>query len=265
MEKYSFRISRATDTLSQIGNYSGRLAPPTDGELEMALILHMHPLASYCHKVLIALYENETPFTPRIVDLGDAQARADFAALWPTAKIPLLQDTARARIVPETSIMIEYLDRHYPGRKPLLPADADARLEARLWDRLFDSYVMTPTQNIVANRLRSESERDPRSVSEATATLHMAYDLIERHMAFRQWAAGDAFSLADCAASPALFYASIIVPFAPTHVHLAAYFDRLMSRPSVARTITEARPYFHYFPFNSSIPARFLASASSAA
>jgi glutathione S-transferase len=228
-------------------------------ESDMALMLHMHPLSSYCHKVLIALYENETAFTPHIVDLGDPQAKAAFVALWPTAKIPLLQDTTRARIVPETSIIIEYLDRQYPGHRRLLPADTDTRLEARLWDRLFDSYVMTPMQGIVADRLRDQSERDPRSVSTATATLHMAYDMIERHMASRTWAAGDAFSIADCAAAPALFYAGIIVPFAPTHVHLRAYFERLLSRPSVTRTIDEARPYFRYFPFHSSMPARFLA------
>lgn len=224
----------------------------------MSLILYTHPLASYCHKVLIALHENETPFTPHSVDLGDARARADFAALWPTAKIPLLEDTARKRVVPETSIMIEYLDRHYPGPRPLLPADDDARLEARLWDRLFDCYVMTPMQNIVANRLRGAAERDPRAVNEATATLQMAYDMIDRHMATRTWAAGGAFSLADCAAAPALFYASTLVPFEATHAQLAAYFERLVTRVSVARTIDEARPYFHFYPFRDSIPARFL-------
>lgn len=231
----------------------------------MALTLYSHPLASYCWKVLIALYENDTHFTQHIVDLGDPNARAAFAALWPTAKIPLLQDTTRGRIVPETSIMIEYLERHYPGHRPMLPAEEDARLEARLWDRLFDSYVMTPMQGIVANRLRPEHERDARRVSDAEATLHMAYDLIETHLARREWAAGDDFSIADCTAAPSLFYASILVPFAAAHARLAAYFERLLARPSVARTIDEARPYFQNFPFKDSMPARFLAGASSAA
>ena len=231
----------------------------------MALNLHMHPLSSYCQKVIIALYESDTRFTPRIVDLGDQDARAAFAALWPTAKIPLLEDAERARIVPETTIIIEYLDRHYHGAQPLLPMSADARLEARLWDRLFDFYVMTPMQRIVADRLRPDSERDARSVADAVATLNMAYDMIERRMAERSWAAGATFSIADCAAAPALFYASIVVPFAESHVHLAAYFERLMQRPSVSRTIAEARPYFRFFPFKDSIPARFLANATSAA
>lgn len=227
----------------------------------MALTLYSHPLASYCWKVLIALYENDTQFTHHIVDLGDPSAKAAFVALWPTAKIPLLEDSGRGRIVPETSIIIEYLDSHYSRGTPLLPLETDARLEARLWDRLFESYVMTPMQAIVANRLRPEHERDPRGVSEAEATLHMAYALIETHLAEREWAAGNTFTLADCTAAPSLFYASILVPFATEHIRLAAYFERLLARPSVVRTIDEARPYFQYFPFKDSMPARFLAKA----
>lgn len=224
----------------------------------MALTLYSHPLASYCHKVLIALYENGTPFTAHYVDLGDAQERAAFAAVWPTAKMPLLHDRARDRIVPETSIIIEYLDSHYAGPQRLLPLDEDARLEARLWDRLFDAYVMTPMQQIVANRLRPEGERDARGVAEAASTLRMAYELIDKHMKSRRWAAGESFSIADCAAAPALFYASIVEPLASDHVQLRGYFERLLARPSIARTIAEARPYFHSFPFKDSMPARFL-------
>ena len=224
----------------------------------MSLILHSHPLSSYCHKVLIALYENNTPFTAEMVNFGDPAARAAYAALWPTAKIPLLQDTGRGHIVPETSIMIEYLDRHYPGAQPLLPKDPATALEARLWDRVFDCYVMTPMQRFVGERLRPEAERDPRAVPDSQNTLATAYGMIDRHMATRTFAAGDAFSIADCAAAPALFYAGIIVPFPETHKHLGAYFERLMARPSVARVITEARPFFQYFPFKELLPARFL-------
>jgi glutathione S-transferase len=230
----------------------------------MTLKLYMHPLSSYCHKVLIALYENGTTFAAHSVNLGDEQERADFAALWPTAKIPLLHDEKHSRIVPETSIIIEYLDRHYPSKRPLLPDDADARLEARLWDRVFDLYVMTPMQQIVANRLRPESERNARNVAEAMSTLSMAYDMIERHMRDKTWAAGDAFTIADCAATPALFYAGIVAPFPQTHVHLAAYFERLLQRPSVIRTIDKARPYFRFFPFKDSMPARFWGDGSAA-
>ena len=223
----------------------------------MSLVLHFHPLSSYCHKVLIGLYERGTPFEARVVDLSES-AGGEFKALWPTAKIPLLVDGDRA--VPETSIQLEYLDAHYPG-PPMLPADAEARLAARLWDRVFDQYVMTPMQKIVADRLRAEGEKDPRGVENAREMLEMAYDLIDGHMAGRTWAAGEAFSLADCAAAPALFYAGIIAPWGEEQRALGAYFERLVARPSVARTLAEARPFFDYFPYRELMPARFLEEA----
>ena len=222
----------------------------------MSLVLHFHPLSSYCHKVLIGLYERGTPFEARVLDLS--QTADEFAAMWPTAKIPLLVDGER--VVPETSIQLEYLDAKYPG-PPMLPADAEARLEARLWDRLFDQYVMTPMQKIVADRMRAEGEKDPRGGENARAMLQMAYGLIDGHMAGRTWAAGEAFSLADCAAAPALFYAGIVEPWGEEQSELAAYFERLLARPSVARTLTEARPFFEYFPYRELMPARFLEEA----
>jgi len=209
--------------------------------------------------VLIALYEKGTPFEARTVDLGDAGARAGLAALWPLGKIPVLRDEERGATIPETSIIIEYVERHYPGAAPLFPEDPDARLEARLWDRIYDQYVQGPLQKIVIDRIRPEDGRDPAGVAEARAALATAYAMIERRMAGRTWAAGEAFGLADCAAAPALFYTGIVEPFPPGHSNLAAYFERLMARPSVARVIAEARPYFPMFPFNEAIPARFLA------
>ncbi|CAN7220947.1 glutathione S-transferase family protein [Phenylobacterium sp. LjRoot164] len=222
----------------------------------MSLVLHFHPLSSYCHKVLIGLYERGTPFEARVLDLS--QTADEFAALWPTAKIPLLVDGTR--VVPETSIQLEYLDAHHPG-PPMLPADPEARLEARLWDRLFDQYVMTPMQKIVADRMRAQDEKDPRGVENAREMLQMAYGLIDGHMAGRTWAAGEAFSLADCAAAPALFYAGIVEPWGEERRELDAYFERLLARPSVARTLTEARPFFEYFPYRELMPARFLEEA----
>ena len=222
----------------------------------MALTLHFHPLSSFCQKVLIALYELELPFDARLLDLGDAAARAAFLALWPTGKMPLLVDDGR--VVPETTVIIEYLDRRHPGPRPLLPADADACLEVRLWDRLFDLYVMLPMQAVVGDRLRPEAQRDALAVSAARATLARSYDMIEQHMAERPWVAGEDFSMADCAAAPALFYAATVAPFPPGHARLAGYFERLVARPSVARTLAEARPYFKFYPLKEAIPARFL-------
>jgi glutathione S-transferase len=226
----------------------------------MALILHYHPLSSFCWKVLIALYENGTAFETRLVDLGDPDAKAAFEALWPTAKIPLLEDDGR--IVPESSIMIEHLDRRHPGKVALLPEDPEEQLQARLWDRVFDLYVMSPMQRFVAQQLRPEAERDARSIAKSMADLSSAYDLIEDRLGTRTWAAGERYSMADCAAAPALFYAAIVSPFPPGHSNLGRYFERLMARPSVQRTIAEARPSFRNFPLRHAIPARFLSDAA---
>ena len=223
----------------------------------MALTLHYHPLSSCCWKTLIALYENGAPFEARLVNLGDPAERAAYAALWPTAKIPLLQDGAR--VVPETSLQIEYLDREHPGRTRLLPAEPEAAFEARLWDRLFDCYVMDPMQRYIGQQRRPAGQRDPLAEQAHVATLAMAYDLIESRLAGRSWAAGESFGMADCAAAPALFYALTILPFGPDRPWLAAYFERLLARPSVWRVVTEARPVFQYFPLRERLQPRFLA------
>jgi glutathione S-transferase len=222
----------------------------------MALTLHYHPLSSYCWKLLIALHENGTPFEARIVNLGSPADRAAYAALWPTAKIPLLVDGER--VVPETSIQIEYLEHHHPGAVRLLPADFDAQLDVRLWDRMFDLHVMTPMQRFIGQQLRPEAERDAATQTGAVNDLGVAYDLIESRLGDRTWAAGEAFSMADCAAAPALFYAAIVRPFSAEHTRLSAYFERLLARPSVWRCIVEARPVFQYYPLRHALPARFL-------
>jgi glutathione S-transferase len=226
----------------------------------MSLTLYFHPLASFCHKVLVALYENGTPFEPKIVDFAEEDSRAELFARWPVGKIPVLHDRERNRIVPETSIIIEYLDEHYAGPTRFIPRDIEAALEVRLWDRFFDFYVQSPMQKIVTDRLRPEGSHDHHGVAEAEATLQTAYAMIDARMDGRAWAAGDAFTMADCSAAPGLFYGSIVVPFGGDLKRLGSYFERLLERPSFARTISEARPYFELFPLREKIPARFLAS-----
>jgi glutathione S-transferase len=214
----------------------------------MSLTLYFHPLASYCHKVLIALYENETPFTPNSVDLGNETERAALLKLWPIGKFPVLRDDAREQTIPESSIIIEYLDRHYPGRTRFIPDDADRAREIRLRDRFYDLYVHEPMQRIVGDRLRPQGMKDPYGVEEAKARLRTSYGMIDQEMATGTWAMGEAFSLADCAAAPALFYANEVMPFGNTHQNVAAYFGRLKARPSYARVLKEAEPYFAMFP-----------------
>ena len=214
----------------------------------MSLKLYFHPLASFCQKVLIAFYENDTPFEPHIVDLADEASRADFTKIWPIAKFPVLRDDAKDRTVPESSIIIEYLAQHYPGRRQLVPADPDLARQTRLRDRFYDLYVQEPMQKVVTDRLRPAGATDPFGVEQAKAVLQTAYGMIDRDMAARTWAMGDEFGMADCAAAPALFYANLVLPFEDAHGNVARYLDRLMQRPSFARVVEEARPYFGLFP-----------------
>ena len=214
----------------------------------MSLTLHFHPLSSFCHKALIALYENDTPFTPHIVDLMDEGERTALRKLWPIGKFPVLRDEARGETVPESSVIIEYLDRHYPGRTRFIPQDGEQARETRLRDRFFDLYLHLPMQKIVGDRLRGEGRKDPHGVEEARATADTALGMIEQDMAARHWAIGDAFTIADCAAAPPLFYLDKIAPLAPRYPNVAAYLDRLKQRPSYARALQEAEPYMRFFP-----------------
>jgi glutathione S-transferase len=214
----------------------------------MALSLYFHPLASYCWKALIALYENETPFTPLTVDLGDPEQRAAFYRLAPLGKFPVLADDTNGRIVPESTIIIEYLAARYPGRTALIPRDFDVALEARAMDRFFDQHVHEPMQKHVSDKLRPAAERDPHGVAQAHAQLEKGYAILEGSLAARTWAAGEDFSLADCAAAPALYYANLVHPLTDAHPTVKAYLARLQQRPSFARVLTEAQPYFSMFP-----------------
>ena len=214
----------------------------------MSLKLYFHPLSSFCHKVLVALYENDTPFVPHIVDLANETARADFKKIWPIGKFPVLRDEARDQTVPESSNIIEYLAQHYPGKTQLVPADPDLARQTRMRDRFYDLYVNVPMQKVVTDRVRPAGKNDPHGVEEAKALLQTACGMIDQEMKTRTWAMGDAFSMADCAAAPAMFYANLVMPFGDTYKNAAAYLDRLMERPSFARAVKEAQPYFASFP-----------------
>ncbi|HEV2531238.1 glutathione S-transferase family protein [Phenylobacterium sp.] len=212
------------------------------------LVLHGHPLSTFVMKVEMALYELGTPFEFEMLDLGDAGHRARFFALWPLGKMPVLQDTDRGETVPETSAIIEYLETWYPGRIALIPRDPDLAWRARLAQQIFDLHVQVPMQKIVADIMRPADGKDPIGVADARAALGRALDLVDRQMAERTWALGEVFSVADCAAAPALFYADKVQPFAASHPAAWAYFERLKARPSFARALTELEPYFHMFP-----------------
>jgi glutathione S-transferase len=213
----------------------------------MTLRLYYHPLSSFCWKALIALYEKGVDFTPQLVDFSDPEQEAAFRALWPVRKFPVLKDEAEDRLIPESSIIIEYIDQKFPGGPRLIPADPTRAREMRLRDRFFDLYVHVPMQKVMTDRLRPAGKHDPFGVDQAKEQIETCYRMIDQEMDGRTWLMGDDFTMADCAALPALFYGNMAVPFGENR-NVALYLDRLKQRPTVARVLREAAPYFKYVP-----------------
>jgi glutathione S-transferase len=235
------------------------IPPPRDGLSAKAiprgahvdshrLVLHEHPFASYCQKVLIALYELDLPFGTRLIT--DEASRRELASLWPLEKMPVLRDETAGLMLPESTTIIEYLDSLAPGGPRLVPGDPAAALQARLWDRFHDQYVMNPMQKIVGDELRPDGRRDTEGVSEARRTLDTAYGILDGQLASTgTWTAGRSFTIADCAAAPALFYARAVHRWDERlQPNVARYYRDLMAWPSVARVVDEARPYRELFP-----------------
>ena len=208
------------------------------------LILYGHPISSYTWKVLTALYENATPFESIVVDQN---TYADFIAKWPMGKFPILIDSGRGTMTTETSVIIEYLDIHYPGRTRFIPRDADAALETRRWDRIFD-HLNTTMSKIVVDNIRPADQRDPYGVEEAKRIIAGIYTVIEAQLGARDFIVGDDFTMADCSAAPALWYATRNAPLDGKYPRIAAYLERLTARPSFARAVKESEPLFHMYP-----------------
>jgi glutathione S-transferase len=222
----------------------------------MSLTLYMHPFSSYCQKAVVALHETGTPFTAREINLGNPADAAELKALWGVRKFPVLRDDARGQTVPESSIVIEYLAAHYPGRATLIPKGDDAAWKVRLMDRFFDFYIGDPAYKIITDNFRPEGKRDDVGVAQARATLGNSYGLLETELAGKTWVTGSAFTMADCAAAPALFYSDLVMPVSG-HKTVAAYLDRLLTRPSFARALKHARAaLMPGFPY----PKEFIAS-----
>lgn len=208
------------------------------------LTLYGHPISSFTWKALTALYENDVPFASVTVDQN---TYADFIARWPMGKFPILLDSARDRMITETSVIIEYLDVCYPGPTRFIPKDVDAALEVRRWDRVFD-HVNTTMSKVVLDNMRAEGQHDPIGVEEAKRTVHAAYGVVETQLGERGFIVGDSFTLADCAAAPALWYGTRNVPLDGKYPRIAAYLERLKTRPSFARAVKESEPLFHMYP-----------------
>ncbi|MDG2519965.1 glutathione S-transferase family protein [Caulobacter segnis] len=210
----------------------------------MTIELFAHPFSSYCQKALIAFYENDIPFTYRMLE--DEGVGEELASLWPMKRFPILRDNGR--VVMEASIIIEHLQAHHAGPVKLIPQDPDLALEVRMLDRFFDNYVMTPQGKFVYDALRPAESRDPYGVDEARKMLDTSYAWLDQRMQGRTWAVGEAFTLADCAAAPSLFYADWTYEIPERYADLLAYRARLLQRPSFARAVDDARRFRYYFP-----------------
>lgn len=222
----------------------------------MSLTLYFHPFSSYCQKAVIALYENGTPFTPKVINLGDPASLGELKRVWPLGKFPVLRDDARGETIPESSMIVEYLAQHYPGPVKLVPADADLARKVRGLDRFFDLYINDPMSKMVADHFRPAGKKDPHGVEAARNLLATAYGILETDLGEKTWAAGEAFTMADCAAAPFLFYANLMVPL-ENHPRLRAYYNRLAKRPSFLRALKEAQPFNKGVPFESRYAAEF--------
>jgi glutathione S-transferase len=213
----------------------------------MALTFYFHPLSSFCHKALIALYEHDIAFTPVVVDFSDKASGDAFKAIWPVGKFPVLKDGER--IVPESTSIIEYLGLHHPGRTKLIPDDAERAVTVREWDRFFDLHVHVPVQKIITDRIRPPGQNDSFGVEQSRTLLDTALALAEKQIAGKTWTTGEDFTMADCAAAPGLFYCDFaIAPLAGRYGKLAAYLERLKQRPSYARALKEAEPFMSWVP-----------------
>ena len=210
----------------------------------MSLQFFGHPFSSYTQKVLIALWADATPFDYRMIE--DPENMATLKQHSPFGQFPLIiEDDGTALF--ETTCIIDHLQAHHPGPNKWIP-DGEPGRRARFLDRFFDLHVMNNVQVPVGDKLRPEGTQDPFGVERARARLHTAYDWLEANLGDGPWAAGTQFTLADCAAAPALFYADWVEEIGPSRPKLKAYRARLLAHPTVARAVEEGRPYRHYFP-----------------
>lgn len=214
----------------------------------MTLHLYCHPFSSFCQKTLMAFYEKQAEFTSHVIDLSDARSRAELLALWPYGKFPVLHDTVSGMTMAESAMIIEYVDASSAAGPRLVPADPATSRAVRLWDRILDNYLHVPMQKIVTDRLRPPGQGDAFGVAEARNTLAITYRMLDRALTQGEWLFGEAFTMADCAAAPPLFQAERVAPFRADHPNLAAYFVRLLARPSFARCLDEARDHRGFFP-----------------
>lgn len=203
--------------------------------------LYYYPLSTYSQKVLIACYEKSVEFTPELVFLFDEAQREAYRTIYPLGKIPLLV-LDDGHWVPESSIIVEYLDTHYSDGPKLIPDDADLSRQVRFKDRMYDLYLNEPVTALIFESWKPEPERNQELIARSRSRIAVMYDFMEMNLAKQTWTNGEAFSLGDCAAAPPMFYAQEVAPF-DARPNIVAYWQRLQERPSIRRVLDEAAPY----------------------
>ena len=211
----------------------------------VTLQLFGHRFSSYTWKALIPLRANDLAFEFREVGPDQPENGAELLRHWPFGQFPLLLDNGRP--VAESTCIIEHLDMFHPGPNRWIP-DGDLGRQVRFLDRLFDQRVMDVATKVVFDAIRPEDERNPADRRIARERLNVAYDWFEANLGSGPWAAGDGFTLADCAAAPSLFYADWVEEIGPDRPKLSAYRARLLAHPAVARCVEDARPFRPFFP-----------------
>ncbi len=203
--------------------------------------LYYHPLSSYAQKVLIALHEKELEYEGELVNLRDPEERQKYLEVYPLGKIPLLMREDGRRI-PESSIIIEYLDGISDRGPRLIPRDPEQGRVTRFKDRMMDLYVNETVTTLLFQSWKPESEQDPERIDTAKFRLDVMYGFMDQGLGEHEWMAGDAFTMADCAAAAPLLYAQEVAPFGD-RVNIVAYWERLQARPSFQKVLAEAAPY----------------------
>ena len=203
--------------------------------------LYYFPLSTYSQKALIALFEKHAEFESEEVKLFDEAERERYRKIYPLGRIPLLV-LDDGHMIPESSIIIEYLDAHFEDGPRLIPSGAEAARQTRFHDRMMDLYVNDSIATLLFQSWKPEAARDQELIDRSRFRAGVMYDFMEQRLDGRTWLMGEDFTMADCAAGPALLYAGDLFPFAD-RPRIAAYWERLRTRPSYARVLEEAEPH----------------------
>jgi glutathione S-transferase len=201
--------------------------------------LYYSPVSTYSQKALIALYEKGIDFEREIVDLGSPQGRAAFEAVYPIGKVPFLK-ASDDWSVPESTIIIEFLDDRFPDTSRLIPAEREAARQVRFMDRMGDLYVNDPVVELLFQKIGFRPA-DEKRASRARKHIDASYGWLDQRLAAQEWVSPTGFSMADCALIPPLFYAQLAAPF-DDRPGLRRYWERACKRPSYARVMAEFVP-----------------------